>query len=418
MKALPLAAALASLAAAVLLGGCAGVPWPAERPRQGLERQIIVTLADTDEGRAVALARELQIAHPLEAAGQFPLASIGVQCLVYRVADGASIDATIRRLQADPRVESVQVNQGFDSRGSAGTGVRAAAAADVRIVYSLAAIHADAAQRIASGRGVTVAVIDTGIDSAHPDLRERIVARANFVENGDRSFTSDRHGTAVAGVIAARAGDGAAALGVAPQSTIAALKACWHEGANGAARCSSWTIARALDHAIGAAYPVLNLSLAGPPDALIARLLARAEAGGITVIAAAAEREDGAGFPASFDTVIAVAASDAQGRVRSRGRAQPQAPLAAPGVDVLSTVPGAGYDFLSGSSIAAAHVSGVVALLLQQSPPPDPRMVRQILRTTAQQPSAGSGDGIAVIDACRALNVARGRPVCSAPGGG
>ncbi len=416
MKAPALAAAIAGLAAAVLFGGCAGMPWPAQQPKQGLERQIIVTLADTDAGRASAVARELQIALPLEATGQFPLGSIGVQCLVYRVADGASIDATIRRLRADPRVESVQVNQAFDGRD---TGIRAAAADAARIVYSLAAIRADAAQRIATGKGVTVAVIDTGIDSSHPALRERIAAHANFVDNGERSFTSDRHGTAVAGVIAARTADGAAALGVAPQSRIAALKACWHQGAHGGARCSSWTIARALDHAITAAYPVLNLSLAGPPDALIARLLARAEAGGITVIAAAAESEDGAGFPASFDTVIAVAASDVHGRVRSRGRAQPTSLVAAPGVDVLSTVPGAGYDFSSGSSIAAAHVSGVVALLLQQAPPPDPRTVRQILRMTAQPPPAGSGEaGAVVVDACRALDMARGRPVCSTAAGG
>ena len=133
-----------------------------------------------------------------------------------------------------------------------------------------------------------VAVVDTGVDFDHPDLRGRVVKAQNFVDRvGDRNFTTDVHGTAVAGLIAATAGNGVGIVGVAPEAEIYALKACWQQppGAREAV-CNSYTLAKAVDFAIGQGVQVLNFSLAGPPDPLLGRLIGQALARGIVVVAA------------------------------------------------------------------------------------------------------------------------------------
>jgi subtilisin family serine protease len=171
--------------------------------------------------------------------------------------------------------------------------------------------------------------------------------------------------------------------------------------------CSSWTLAKAIDFAIVERVRVLNLSLAGPSDPLLTRLIVKAgDEQGITVVAAVMDKGDQAlSFPASLSTVIAVVASDSQGSVRA-AVGKHQALLAAPGVEVLTTVPQRAYDFLSGSSFAAAHVSGIVALLLEGNPQLSPRDVKELLLATAT-PSLKSQTGAEVllgnVDACAAL---------------
>ena len=96
-----------------------------------------------------------------------------------------------------------------------------------------------------------VAIIDTGIDFNHPDLAGQIVARRNFVDSDDAAFRLDRHGTAVAGVIAALADNHLGIVGIAPDSRLIALKACWQARATlAAATCNSFTLAQALQSAI------------------------------------------------------------------------------------------------------------------------------------------------------------------------
>ena len=111
-----------------------------------------------------------------------------------------------------------------------------------------------------------VAVVDTGVDTNHPDLADRVVKTINFVEGGEKTFTSDQHGTAVAGVIGARADNGMGIYGIAPDADLLAVKACWHRRpGTSEASCSSWTLAKAIDFAIVERVRVLNLSLSGPP---------------------------------------------------------------------------------------------------------------------------------------------------------
>jgi len=156
--------------------------------------------------------------------------------------------------------------------------------------------------------------------------------------------------------------------------------------------------------------------LGGQADDLLARLLAAADRRGITVVVATLENAGEPGFPASLDTVIPVVACDANGRVappRWRGDAFA---AAAPGIDVVAPVPHVGYSLVSGSSLAAAHVTGVVALLLQQAPQATPDQIKTALRTTAKTITGSNPAGttrIGLVDACAAL--ARETPQLACP---
>jgi subtilisin family serine protease len=416
----------AALLCALLIGACANPPATgqsaasgadsatpkatrsdAPRPKQLRANQIIVTLIDDNTDRWMQTRQALAADYRLSVVGDFPLTSIRVQCLVYEVPSDRSVAEVVTQLRADPRVESVQENQVFTGLRGGHSDMYAA------LAYGAAAIRADRAHKMATGRGVRVAVIDTGVDAAHPDLRGRIAKSQNFVEGGEKSFARDAHGTGVAGVIAARADDGAGIYGIAPNADLMALKACWYpDGKSAKALCSSWTIAKAVDFAVVQQAHVLNMSLSGPEDALLARLLARAHQDGISVVAAAAENGSDIGFPARLDTVIAVVASDPQGKPQ-----QPPQPksfvAAAPGIDIITTAPNDGYDFLSGSSLAAAHVSGVVALIKEQNGKLSPAEIARLLEVTGQLGSSTqASETPRVVDACAALANLSGRENC------
>jgi major intracellular serine protease len=399
---------------ALLTAGCSGralqkgMGEEAEAlPRQLQARQLIVTLAPATPEVWVTLTKELSGEYGLEQVGTFPLTSLGVQCVVFQVSENRPLDDVLAQLTVDRRVESVQQNQFFQGLG--------ALAGDPygSFQYGPRAVHADRAHAWVTGRGVRVAVVDTGIDTNHPDLRERVVKTINFVEGGEKTFTSDYHGTAVAGVIGARADNGTGIYGVAPDADLLAVKACWHRRpGTSEAWCSSWTLAKAIDFAIVERVRVLNLSLSGPPDPLLGRLIVKAiSEQSITVVAAVMERGDPAlSFPANLSTVIAVVSSDAQGRVRA-GAGKHPTPLAAPGVEVLTTVPNGAYDFLSGSSFATAHVSGIVALVLEGNPQLSPRQVRDLLVDSGRPVNGNDRETASLrhVDACEALRrVVRG----------
>jgi subtilisin family serine protease len=201
-----------------------------------------------------------------------------------------------------------------------------------------------------------------------------------------RDFTSGPlapHGTEVAGLIAARGANGTGILGVAPMAELDDLRACRAGAtADAPAVCDSYTLAQALDYAVNSQVEIINLSLAGPDDPLLARLLAGAEARGISVVVAAPPAADAADrFPASVPTVVAVATSE--------GAAQwPASAIRAPGIDVLTTFPGNRYDYGSGSSLSSAHVSGVVALMRSLDRSLNPRQVRTLLAAHPQLSAA------------------------------
>ena len=404
--------ALAAVLIVALLAGCAGTASTAGES----ERRILVMIADPDinrldlrgarsgpyrQSRAYAgtPARIAQVLDAvaadfhLKAVEGWPMRSLGVHCAVFEVEPGASIGDVISRLDADQRVESVQRMQQFELQESNERG-----AWDdpyLSLQRSLEDSGITRAHRWSTGRGVRIAVIDTGIDVKHPDLRGQAVEVRNFIADG--AGAADRHGTAVAGVIASVAGNRQGIVGVAPGARLLALQACTQQNAEGRGRCTSFSLARALDHAITAGSDVMNLSLGGPPDALLERLLMKAIEQDIVVVAARGDGKPGADFPASVPGVIAVGSVPGSA---GGGR------LIAPGQDILTLVPPDGYDYLSGSSIAAAHVSGIVALLLERAPSMHASDVERLLVRTSR-PVGG-------VSACDALAELNGAIHCGA----
>ncbi|MEA2559948.1 MAG: hypothetical protein QOH06_1452 [Acidobacteriota bacterium] len=381
----------------LLLAGCAGSGAPAPEgvapgTRPGAP-QVMVMLAPAPPAILGSNTAALAQTYGLRTVYSWNLASLGEQCVVFEVTGGRQPAEVARRLASDPRVGSVQPIETFDVLAEPGPWNDPYA----RLQHSAEALHLQQAHRWATGKGVRIAIIDTGVDLDHPDLRGRVVKAQNFVDQGERSFTTDFHGTAVAGVIAAAANNEIGIVGVAPQAQIYALKACWQQPAGAReAVCNSYTLAKAVDFAIAEAAQVINFSLAGPPDVLLTRLIKVALERGIVVVAAAPSKPGARAFPASMQGVIGIS-----------GNVQPEPPgqafLAAPAVDILTTVPRGSYDFFSGSSIAAAEASGVAALLLERNPKLTPPELAALFHKTAR---------LSQIDACAALVSASGIGSC------
>ena len=360
--------------------------------------RVMVTLHPGPPRRWQRTVAELRDNFGLRAVGLWPIEALDVPCVLFELPSERDPERLIARLGRDPRVESAQPV--FTFRTLAERTPRDASAETpwddpyAHLQRAAAELRLGAAHRLATGRGVRVAVVDTGLDFRHPDLAGRIAGARDFVQDGESAFTGDVHGTAVAGVIAAAANNGLGIVGVAPGAEVLAVKACWQEAdGRSQAACDSYTLAQGLDFAISNGSGVINLSLTGPEDPLLRRLVLTAIERGIPVVAAA-ERPEAPGFPASVDGVLAVSPSDGGGVPPDRSSgAGAQTPLAAPGVDVLTTLPGDGYDFLSGSSLAAAHVAGVAALLLERAPDasrPAPRTPTDCSWSTPAPPSPSS----------------------------
>jgi subtilisin family serine protease len=352
--------------------------------------------------RAASAVRGLERDYGLREASAWPIETLHVQCVLFRLPPDASRARLLARLGRDRRVESVEDLNEFATE-SAPTTAAARPEGDsyLSLERNLRELGVIAAHRLSRGAGVRVAIIDTGMDFQHPDLRGRVIDRRDFVASGEQTFESDIHGTEVAGVIAA---EGMGVLGVAPQARLLALKACWPMRAGEArAVCDSFTLAQALEAALVARVDIVNLSLAGPPDPLLARLVREALRRGVIIVGAVAAPDAQKEFPTDIEGVLAVeSGEDGSGRIQR---------LSAPGRDILTLVPGGHYDFASGSSLAAAEVSGVVALLLTGRPGLKPADVHEIL-VRSSHPIITSSGRLMTVNACGALAIALQRPNC------
>lgn len=360
------------------------------------QRRKRYSIARSVRRNAAAVAAE----HSLAEVEHWPIQSLSVYCFVFRVPEGADRQSIIATLNADSRVESAQPLQRFETTLSLGDNYDDKYA---NLQYGLDVLGIAAAHRTTRGAGIRIAIIDSDVDRSHEDLKGRIHRVQVFSNRGE---SADRiHGTAIASVIGARSNNALGIVGIAPEATLELYVSCWSGGVAKAAICDSFSLSKALDAMLEDPPHVMNLSLNGPYDPLLERLIRKAFEAGVVVVAAgptqnAVQRD----FPSNMPQVIGVGTAPMDGS----GAGTSNATLLAPGNRILVAVPADQYDFRSGTSLAAAHVSGVVALLLAAAPDNSPETIRNILQRS-QVSELGSQVSI---NACDALNLAGSADQC------
>ncbi|MCH0567273.1 type VII secretion-associated serine protease mycosin [Streptomyces sp. MUM 2J] len=297
--------------------------------------------------------------------------------------------------------------------------------------WALQRVNLDELWAQSTGKNVQVAVVDTGVDIRNPQLRkavdaskgENLLPRKNGkgedIDRGNDQGTTDTvgHGTRVAGIIAARPAKGTGFVGLAPDATIIPVKQNDAEGDGTAA-----TLATAIRHAVDKGADVINISQdtanAVEPDARLKQAVDYALSKRVVVVASAGN--DGLGgnvkvtYPASYDGVLAVAASDRNNERASFSQSGEFVGVAAPGVDMISTVPGGGHCSDNGTSFSAPYVAGVAALLKSKYPEWTARQVVAQIEQTAERSIPGHDRlvGWGVVDPVKALtNVDPAHPV-------
>lgn len=345
--------------------------------------------------RAASALAALKKSYGLRELTGWPINALDLYCVVFEPPPGMTRDALLKALAKDDRVRLAQPLHDFSVYAEISRHPRRYNDPYVNLQRGFVETDAALAHNLSQGDKVHIAIVDTGVDVTHLDLQERIRDVHNLVDDDAAAFNHDSHGTEVAGVIAADADNHQGIVGMAPMAVLSVYKACWYPPAPDAgAHCNSLTLAKALVAVLDTDTRIINLSLGGPPDPLLNLLLVKLLSQGRIVIAAMPP--DGAvdGFPDNAPGVIVVRASDAS--------AAPPGILSAPGNDILTTQPGGGYDFTSGSSMAAAHVSGIAALLLSLAPNLDARAVHDLLLRSSKL-----SNGMLQVNAASAVSALR-----------
>ncbi|MFK7896243.1 MAG: S8 family serine peptidase [Myxococcota bacterium] len=244
--------------------------------------------------------------------------------------------------------------------------------------YGLAVSGVREARGLSKGEGVRIALLDSAPESNHADLA---ATRIRFDEGPPTAPASSReavptgvHGTLMAGVLGAVEGNGFGIAGLAPASELVSIPVCTPEGPAGG-RCTIYHLLQGLDQAYRSESQLVNLSLSGPPNPLLERGVARLEQLGLVVVAAAGnEGTEDKRYPAAYPSVVGVGAMDREGEAFALSNQGSWVEIYAPGVEVLSTIPGDAFAFGNGTSLAAAHVTGALAVITRLTG--DPRLAR------------------------------------------
>jgi Subtilase family len=328
--------------------------------------------------QADALARRHGLAR-LESQN-FPL--VGATIGLFRITDRRSFETIRRELATDTGFRSVQPNYIYLLQGQPEVPTEGDPAQ-----YALAKLRLPEAHTLAHGVNVVVAVIDSGIDVKHPEFANSIIDSFDALGSKEGPHV---HGTGVAGAIVAHA----RLMGSAPAAKILAIRA-FGTAAKGA-ESTSYVVLKGLDYAAAHGAQIVNMSFAGPSDALIERGIAAAAAKGIVMVAASgnAGPKSAPLYPAADANVIAVSATDAEDRLFPASNRGSFVAVAAPGVDIFLPAPDGKYQMTSGTSFAAAYVSGLAALMLERNPALKPDEVRAILTKTARDLGAPGRDDL------------------------
>ncbi|WP_025029589.1 S8 family serine peptidase, partial [Nitratireductor aquibiodomus] len=316
--------------------------------------EVLVTLdGDADVAAAVAAQFGLEL-RSARASGL-----LGRTIARFGIPDGRPVAFVLAQLEGDGRLADRVPNHVFQLQQAAGV-----------VNYAFERIALDAGS--VSGENVSVAVIDTALDGAHPALVDRVASVFDALP--DMAVKDREHGTSISGLIAG----GGPFRGMAPGVRL--LHARAFEGGIS----STNVLLSALDWAVEEGAQIVNMSFVGPENPLFSSACRNAMARGVVLVAAAGNNGPGApfGYPAAYDGVIAVTATDVHDRVMGKANRGRYIDLSAPGVNVVAPIPG-GMDVVTGTSFAAAVVSGAIANLIHAGGDAAPETLSELLRTTA-----------------------------------
>jgi hypothetical protein len=353
-------------------------------------------VAEIDGAQADALARR----HRLTRVESQRLSLVDATIGLFRITDRRTVEAVSRELRADAAVRTVQPNFRYFLQEQ-----KAELTEGDPAQYANAKLRLPQAHTLAHGANVTVAVIDSGIDVSHPEFAGAIVTSFDALGSKEGPHV---HGTGVAGAIVSHA----RLMGSAPAARILAIRA-FGAAAKGA-ESTSYVILKGMDYAAAHGAQIINMSFAGPKDALIERGLAAVAGKGIVMVAAAgnAGPKSPPLYPAANTNVIAVSATDARDRLFAASNRGGHIALSAPGVEIFLPAPDEKYQMISGTSFSAAYISGLAALMLERNPALKPDEVRAILMKTARdlgppgrddQFGAGEADAFAAVSAAASM---------------
>ncbi|MGW4817892.1 type VII secretion-associated serine protease mycosin [Streptomyces sp. NPDC004227] len=296
--------------------------------------------------------------------------------------------------------------------------------------WGLDAMHTQEAWRTTQGKGITVAVLDTGVDDDHPDLRGNVLPGKDMIgfgaRRGDRPWA--RHGTAMAGIIAGHGhgpGNADGVMGIAPKARILPVRVILEEDDSARSKARSTrgnALADGIRWAADQGADVINLSLgddsdSAHPEPAEDEAVQYALSKGAVVVASAGnggEKGDHISYPAAYPGVIAATAVDRYGTRASFSTRRWYATVSAPGVDVVIADPDQRYYEGWGTSAASAFVSGAVALVKAAHPGLTPAQIKKLLEDTARSAPVGGRDdsrGFGMVDPAAAIkSAARLRP--------
>jgi subtilisin family serine protease len=312
----------------------------------------------------------------------------------FRLAGGRRVADVVRALEAE-RIGVAQPNYVYRVGQNEPPDARQDAAGQ----YVADKLRLAEAHKIATGKGVLVAVIDSAIDGQHPDLGKAIVKKFDPAGGGK----PHAHGTGMVGAIAAHG----RLTGIAPDASVLAVHA-FSTTAKQSPQATTRNIVAGLEWALDNKARVINMSFAGPHDPMLQLAMKKAHEKGVVLIAAMGNQgaKSPPLYPAADPHVIAVTATDENDALYDRANRGPHVAVAAPGVDIMAAAPDGTYQMTTGTSVAAAHVSGVAALLIERHPTVDAKTVLEVLTASATKLGADARDdqfGFGLIDPASAL---------------
>jgi hypothetical protein len=396
----------------VTLAGAAGRPLPPTQPPiqapptaaqqppttsgqpQFVPDEVVVRMARTmPEVVDLAVAQT----HGLQLLERSTIELIGIRLVRYRVLNNRPLAGALTALQGDPRTLGPQLNYYYRH-------LQGGADPSNGLQYALVKLDVARAQVFARGGGTLIAVIDSGVDQTHPDLRGSVVEAFS----GVTAAANDPHGTEISGIIAAHG----SVRGVAPEANLLDVRVFASDRGR-PSTATTYNLVRGIDWALSRRARVLNMSFAGPRDSLLEASIKAAGARGAITVAAAGNGGPQAppAYPAAYPGVIAVTAIDVADRPYTLANRGSYISVAAPGVDVLAPSGNHAHQIVSGTSYAAAHVSGIVALMVERYPTIDAEAARLALTAAAVDlgpPGPDDQFGAGAVNAFAALRAVAG----------